>query len=73
MHVHSPIFQGQSKEKIFSTMYPTLLMLKNIVLTKNPLNYYSLKVTKFKFHGDSVNARTKKLRGGAPPSLFMVK
>jgi len=42
-------------------------MLKNIVLTKNPLNYYSLKVTKFKFHGDSVNARTKNYGGGAPP------
>ena len=50
---------------------------KNIFLTKNPLNYYSLKVTKF--HGDSVkneSARTKNYRGGAkrpPPSLFRVK
>ena len=40
--------------------YPMNLK-KNIFLTKNPLNYYSLKVTKF--HGDSVknkSARTKK-------------
>ena len=50
---------------------------KNIFFTKNPLNYYSLKVTKF--HDDSVkneSARTKKLQGrGAkrPPSLFRVK
>jgi len=51
---------------------------KKYFLTKNPLNYYSLKVTKF--HGDSVknkSARTKKLQeGGAerpPPSLFRVK
>ena len=38
---------------------------KNIFLTKNPLNYYSLKVTKF--HGDSVkneSAKTKKNYGG---------
>ena len=47
------------------------------MLTKNPLNYYSLKVTKF--HDDSVNnesARTKKTTGGAfgaPPRLFRVK
>ena len=53
--------------------------LKKIVLTKKPLNYCSLKVTKF--HGDIVKnerARTKKLQGGAkrpPPlsSLFRVK
>ena len=38
------------------------------MLTKNPLNYYSLKVTKF--HDDSVkneSARTKKYRAKRPP------
>ena len=46
-------------------------------ITKNPLNYYLLKVKKF--HGESVkkkSARAKKLEGGAkrpPPSLFRVK
>jgi len=51
---------------------------KNIFLTKNPLNYYALKVTKF--HGDSVkneSASTKKLQGGGakhpPPSLVRFK
>ena len=46
--------------------------------TKNPLNFYLLKVEKF--HGDSVNkeiARAKQLEGGrqTPPplSLFRVK
>ena len=37
---------------------------ENIFVTKIPLNYFSLKVTKF--HGDSVkneSARTKKLQG----------
>ena len=37
-----------------------------MLLTKNPINYYSLKVTAF--HGDSVkneSARTKKNTGGA--------
>ena len=45
-------------------------------LTKSPLNYYSLKVTKF--HGDSVkneSASAKKLEGGgaklAPSPLFI--
>ena len=47
---------------------------KKQILTKNPLNYYSFKVTKF--HGDSVkneSARTKKLQGGGrqtPPQPF---
>ena len=42
---------------------------KNIFLTKNLLNYYSLKVTNF--YGDSVknqSARTKKLHGGGAPN-----
>ena len=42
--------------------------------TKNLLDYYSLKVTKF--HGDSSkneNSRTKKLQGGrkTPPPAFL--
>ena len=42
--------------------YP--INLEKYVLTKNPLNYYLLKVTKF--HGDSFkteSARSKKLEG----------
>ena len=44
---------------------------KNIFLTTNPPNYYSLKVTKF--HGDSVkneSARAKKLEGGGAPNAL---
>ena len=48
------------------------------ILTKNPLNYNSLKITKL--HDDRVkteSARTKKLKGGgaqnAPHRLFRVK
>jgi len=64
-------------DQTFFRPVPYPINKKNIFLTKNPLNYYSLKVTKF--HRDSVkneSARTKKLQGGAkrhpPPRLFRV-
>ena len=62
-------------DRIFSRPVPYPINEKKN-LTKNPLNYYSLKVTKF--HGDSVkneSARTKKTTEGAPnaPPLFRVK
>ena len=47
--------------RFFSALYPSL---KKKNLTRNPLNYYSLKVTKF--HRESVkneSARTKNYKG----------
>ena len=53
MHVYSPIFQGQL---IFlhtpDFLLPCTLPYAYKKITKNPLNYYLLKVKKF--HGDSV-------------------
>ena len=57
---------------MYNLFPPCTLPYKSKKLTKNPLNYYSLKVTKF--HGDSVkneSAWTKKTTGGrqtSPPS-----
>ena len=57
----------------------TLCIEKKIILERNPLNFYSLKVTKFR--SDSVkneSVRTKKIQGGRqtqnapPPRLFKV-
>ena len=57
---------------------PYPVTINKRILKKNPLNYYSLKVTKF--HGDKVkneSARTKKLRGGLkrplPPAFLGLK
>ena len=60
--------------RLLNALYPTLHVLKKY--TKNPLNFYSLKVTNF--HGDSVKNESvgaKKLEGAPnapPPSLFRV-
>ena len=61
---------------LFTALNPTLC-IKKTNFTKNPLNYYSLKV--IKFYGDSVkneNAKTKNFRWGAkrppPHSLFRI-
>ena len=69
-HVSTSIFQGLFKNIVFRSV-----ALVTICLAKNPLNYYSLKVTKI--YGDSVkneSARTKKLQGGGrqtpPPQPF---
>ena len=62
-----------SKDWTFYVLYPTLCIKKKF--TKNPLNYYSLKVTKF--HDGSVkneSARIKKIQEGGgrqtPPACL---
>ena len=49
-----------SKDRTFSTLYPTLCIQKEF--TKNPLNFYSLKVTKFQ----DDNVKNESPRGGRP-------
>ena len=52
-----------SKDRTFLALYPTLCIEKIFFFTKNPLNYLSLKVTKF--HDYSVkNERNYKGGGG---------
>ena len=63
---------------LFNALYHSIALRKKNYFTKNPLNFYSFKVTKF--YGDSVkneSVMTHKLeRGGGkktpPPSLFRV-
>ena len=62
-----------SQTGFFSVLYK---LKEKYFLKKNPLNYYTLKVTKF--HGDSVkneSARTKQIQGGAnvPPPLHLFR
>jgi len=57
--------------ELFTALYPTLCIKK--MFTKNPLNLYSLKATKFNSHSvknKSARAKKKLLLGGgdAPPS-----
>ena len=64
-----------SQTGLFSALYSTL-QIKKFFLTKNLLNYYSIKVTKF--HGDSVkneSARIEKHGGSTkrPPSCLGLK
>ena len=80
-HISTCIFQGLFKNLVYRSvdlatkkiwaMFPMgPLNLKKIV-SKNPSNYYLLKVGKF--HGDSVknkSARTKKTTGGGGWRLF---
>ena len=63
----------------FYRSVPYLWIKQNKKFTKNPSNFYLLKVKKF--HGDSVknkSSRAKKTRGGGaqyavPSSLFRIK
>ena len=68
MFLH-PLFKGLPRG------YPTLPYALKKCLQKNPLNFHSLKITKF--YGDSVKkCQDKKNQGGVkrpPPSLFRVK
>ena len=71
-HVTTSIFQGLFKTIVFGSiafytdrtaLYPTL-SIKKMFFTKNPLKFYSFKITTF--HSDSVkneSAYTKKLKG----------
>ena len=57
---------------LFTALYITLCIKQK--LTKNPLNYYSLKVTKFHADSDKIeSARTKKTIGTPPPACLVLK
>ena len=54
---------------LFTALYPTLCIEK-MFFTKNPLNFYALKITKF--HSDSVKNDSARAKKSPPPSLFSV-